>query len=179
MMKKILMLFVLLIACQVQTTSSHTSEISIEESDSITDEQEPTNMKGMLAAHNKWRAELDIPPLVWSNELAAEAQKWANKLKRSGCDMKHSNSKYGENLYWSSGLNPRPEDVVASWASEKKYFNFKTKKCKGNWAKCGHYTQVIWKNTKKVGCAVVKCGNEQVWVCNYDPAGNWSGQAPY
>lgn len=176
-MKRILAIFILLLACQAQPSSSPIQTTSM--SSTSSGSTEPAHMKGMVAAHNKWRKELNLPPLEWSNELAEVAQKWANKLKRQGCKMKHSTSSYGENLYWSSGMNTTPEDVVDSWASEKKYFNFKKKKCNGAWYKCGHYTQVIWKNTKKVGCAMVKCGNQQVWVCNYDPAGNYTGEAPY
>ena len=176
-MKKLFLFFVLLFICQIPSNSSGYEQLA--PSETLRDDQEPANMKGMVAVHNKWRKALGLPPLVWSNKLAAEAQKWANKLKRKGCKMQHSSSSYGENLYWSMGMLPTPEDVVDSWASERKFFNFKKKQCKGNWAKCGHYTQVIWRNTKKVGCAMVKCGDEQVWVCNYDPPGNYSGEKPY
>ena len=177
-MKKALILMIVLIACQAQTTPTSVASTSVSK-EKLAEDTEPAEMKGMLAAHNKWRKELNLPPLVWSNELAAVAQKWANKLKRKGCKMEHSSNQFGENLYWSSGMAPTPEHVVGSWASEKKYFNFKTKKCKGNWSKCGHYTQLIWKSTKKVGCAKVTCGGEQVWVCNYDPPGNYTGMDPY
>ena len=69
---------------------------------------EPENMKGMLAAHNKYRSELGIPNLVWSNKLAASSQKWANELQRRGCEIEHSDSQYGENIAWNSGFNETP-----------------------------------------------------------------------
>lgn len=180
-MKKLCLLFLLILACQAQQNNStaSTPETLPNATEMVTGDEEPEKMRGMVAAHNKWRKELGLPPLEWSNELAGVAQTWANKLKRRGCNMKHSSSQYGENLYWSSGMTPSPEDVVASWASERKYFNHKKKKCNGPWYKCGHYTQLIWKNTKKVGCAVAYCGDQQIWVCNYDPAGNYSGEKPY
>lgn len=150
------------------------------------DEIIPEAMNGMLEAHNKYRAELNLPKLKWSNKIARSAKKWAIQLKNKGCAMKHSPSNYrqgyGENIAWNSGFEETPEGVVDRWASEKKDFNFKTKKCNGGWYPCGHYTQIIWKNTQRVGCVMVKCGNEEVWVCQYDPAGNMNitrGATPY
>ncbi len=141
--------------------------------------EEPPRMKGMVERHNYWRSQLGIGELVWSSELAAFAQEWANKLAKS-CNMKHrQKSPYGENIYWKSAAS-NPSEVVDAWASEQQYFNFTTQKCKGDWSKCGHYTQVIWENTKKVGCAVAVCKDGgEIWVCNYDPPGNYIGQKPY
>lgn len=142
----------------------------------ISSDKEPAKMMGMLDAHNKYRIALNLPLLVWSNDLANSAQKWANELKKKNCLMKHSSRDFrggaGENIAWNSGFNETPEGVVDRWASEKEYFNFNTRKCDESWDKCGHYTQVIWRNTKKVGCAMVQCGDEQIWVCQYWPAGN-------
>ena len=44
---------------------------------------------------------------------------------------------------------------------------------------CGHYTQVVWRKSLRVGCGMATCGATEVWVCNYDPAGNWDGERPY
>ena len=46
---------------------------------------------------------------------------------------------------------------------------------------CGHYTQMVWQTSTKVGCAMAVCedSQEQVWVCQYQPAGNWVGKKPY
>jgi hypothetical protein len=44
----------------------------------------------------------------------------------------------------------------------------------------GHYTQLVWAQTAKVGCGFVQYGkNEQLLVCNYLPAGNTIGQKMY
>jgi len=142
----------------------------------LSQDKEPKKMQGMLKAHNKYRKALGLPNLIWSNTLAANAQKWANHLKDQNCSIRHSPKKsrigYGENIAWNSGYNDTPEGVVDRWCSEQENFNFETRKCNGNWQLCGHYTQVIWRATERVGCAVVQCGNQQVWVCQYDPAGN-------
>jgi uncharacterized protein YkwD len=139
----------------------------------------PDRMKGMVERHNYWRNQLGIGDLVWSDELAVFAQEWANNLAKS-CKMKHrQKSPYGENIFWTSASS-NPQEVVDAWGSEEQYFNHKTQKCKGDWSVCGHYTQLIWEKTKKVGCAVAVCtGGGEIWVCNYDPPGNYIGQKPY
>lgn len=135
----------------------------------------------ILADHNKYRSALGIPGLTWSNELAAVAQRWANHLAiEQGCRFFHSSSEYGENLSMGSGASHNFTDAIEGWAAERKDFNYTTKQCNGNWAKCGHYTQIIWKSTTKVGCASAKCANGSIIiVCNYDPAGNMMGETPY
>lgn len=147
----------------------------------------------MVAAHNHWRKAVGAPPLTYSTDLAASAMKWANHLNRSKhCRMQHSkpDTKYGESLYWASAiewsdgkreLQPvSPQKVVDNWASERKDFDYKNNRCsKGKM--CGHYTQVVWKTSTTVGCAVAVCedSREQIWVCQYQPPGNWLGQKPY
>jgi pathogenesis-related protein 1 len=144
---------------------------------------EPENMKGMVARHNYWRSKVKVKPLVWSEELAAFAQKWADELARKGCEMEHRpatgewGTRYGENIYWSSGMSNEATAVVDSWASEVKFFNPRNGKCSGG--VCGHYTQIVWSATTQVGCGMAKCGNEEIWVCNYDPPGNYKNQKPY
>jgi pathogenesis-related protein 1 len=151
------------------------------------------NKDEMVAAHNRWRKTVGAPPLTYSAELAKSAQAWANHLKQSNqCKMQHSkpDGNYGENLYWASAIewsNGRreqqtitPQQVVDSWGNERADYNYKTNTCtKGKM--CGHYTQVVWKSTTTVGCAMAVCkdSREQVWVCRYQPPGNWVGQKPY
>ncbi len=147
----------------------------------------PDNMQGIVERHNYWREKVDSPPLVWSEELAAYAQEWANELKKSNkCKMEHRPDKgkfaqlYGENLYWSKGKNRAPIEVVDAWASELEYWNEETLECNKEWWYCGHYTQLVWHTSTEVGCAMVTCdGGEELWVCNYNPPGNWIGEKPY
>ena len=147
----------------------------------------------MVAAHNRWRKTVGAQPLSYSTELAASAQDWANHLKQGNhCQMQHSkpDGRYGENLYWASAVEwsdgrrelqkVSPKQVVDDWGNERTDYDYKNNSCtKGKM--CGHYTQVIWKTTTTVGCAIAVCNDsrEQVWVCQYQPPGNWVGQKPY
>ena len=148
------------------------------------DESEYVEMEGMLDAHNIYRSELGINKLEWSDELAANALIWAKVLKRKcSNNLKHSPKKYskgyGENLALYYDTISKASDVVDYWATEKECFDFKTKKCINNNFNCGHYTQIIWRNTTEVGCAVVQCEDKQIWVCQYNPPGNYIGKETY
>jgi len=149
--------------------------------------------KDMVAAHNRWRKTVGAPPLTYSPELAASSQEWANHLKQDNqCRMQHSkpDGKYGENLFWASAITwsdgkrevqqVKPAKVVDDWASERKNYDYKHNSC-AEGKMCGHYTQVVWKTTTTVGCAVAVCedSRDQIWVCRYQPPGNWVGKKPY
>lgn len=66
-------------------------------------------------------------------------------------------------------------------ASEVQWYDYASNSCNAPAGKsCGHYTQVVWAKSTEVGCGVAICdGKGQIWVCNYKPAGNFSGQKPY
>lgn len=148
----------------------------------------------VITAHNKWRAEVGVTDkLRYSPALAATAQAWADQLKQTNhCQMRHSkpDGRYGENLYWGSAMawsDGRKElqkvsskQVVDSWGSEKADYDYASNQCTPG-KMCGHYTQVIWRSTTTVGCGMAVCEDtqEQVWACQYLPAGNWIGSKPY
>jgi uncharacterized protein YkwD len=155
----------------------------------------------MLAAHNKVRAEVkpepsaSLPPLRWSDALAADAAGVAQR-----CRFEHSGGPHGENLY----ARPRAisaEQVVARWSGEAEHYDLVSNRCEHG-QKCGHYTQVVWEQTTAVGCAVARCGDAapewaratgtarpedpfpawegwSLWVCHYEVRGNRRGQRPY
>ncbi len=147
----------------------------------------------MLSAHNRWRSTVGAPPLTYSTELAASAQAWADNLRQTNqCHMQHSkpDGKYGENLFWASAIEwsdgkrevqkISPKQVVDDWAKERADYDYARNRCTPG-KMCGHYTQVVWRSTTTVGCAMTVCGNtlEQIWVCQYQPPGNWIGKKPY
>ncbi len=145
----------------------------------------------MLAAHNKVRSQHGLPPLSWSTSLAKNAGLWANHLaKEQGCRMQHAKGTgQGENLFWASAAtwsdgrrevqSVTPAQVVRSWVSEEADYDYASNSCRSGKA-CGHYTQIVWKNSTRVGCAKRICSDKsQIWVCRYLPPGNWIGRKPY
>lgn len=144
----------------------------------------------MVTAHNKWRQEVDLPEIKWSGSLAVSAQDWADNLKETqDCNIMHSTSEYGENIYRAEAVKGSvgkteaqaisPTQVTSEWYSEKKDYTYDTNTCATGKA-CGHYTQIVWRATNEIGCGNVVCpDSSQIWVCYYTPAGNTSGIKPY
>jgi uncharacterized protein YkwD len=130
----------------------------------------------MLEAHNAVRKTVGTPPLEWSERLTEVAQKWANYLLKSGQFYHQPKNLYGENLYEISGGEASPVQVLNSWASEAYDYHHRTNSCEST---CGHYTQIVWRETRQVGCAVAKGQGRQVWVCEYAPPGNFVGERPF
>lgn len=134
--------------------------------------------KQFLSAHNKVRKMYDEPPLKWNKKLTRYARRWAAK-RAFDCRMVHSYGPYGENLFWAKHDHWTPSEAVKSWVEEKKYYDPRKKSC-AQGHMCGHYTQVVWKETKRLGCARTKCKNGGLYVmCVYDPPGNYVNESPF
>lgn len=142
----------------------------------MTAQSNSSEEKDMLAAHNAVRKRVGVPPLVWSAPLVQAAAKWARTLAANGKFEHQARNKYGENLFEEIGATASPREVVNSWAAEAKNYNRDRNSCSGT---CGHYTQIVWRGTKEVGCASARSGNRQIWVCEYNPPGNYVGERPY
>jgi len=132
--------------------------------------------RDFLARHNAVRARVGMHPLAWSGRLAAHAQDWADTLLARNQFVHRPNLTYGENLFEITGATASPAQVVNAWSAESRNYDYTSNRCSG---KCGHYTQIVWRDTKRVGCAVARGREREVWVCNYDPPGNWVGKRPY
>ncbi len=132
--------------------------------------------EAMLDAHNGVRARVGIPPLIWSDALATVAQDWANHLIAANAFSHRPDNRFGENLYAMTGGTASPADAVGMWADEARGYDIRGNACSGV---CGHYTQIVWRQTRAVGCATAATPYRQVWVCNYDPPGNFVGYRPY
>ena len=151
----------------------------------------PEQDQEILAAHNRYRAAVGVPALQWSDGLAAGAQQWADYLA-STRQLQHSDRRrrhpsngtpgVGENLAadWH-GLYTVTQ-LVSLWGDERRYFVrgiFPNVSSTGNWEDVAHYTQVVWRNTKQVGCGVARGYGNIVMVCRYSPLGNLDGQIVY
>jgi uncharacterized protein YkwD len=142
----------------------------------------------IIAEHNAVRASaMPVPtpplsPLSWSDTVAAVATAWANN-----CVWMHNQSSgYGENIAATLDSSQTPKQVVDLWAAEAADYNLSSNSCAAG-KECGHYTQIVWRNTSSVGCATVECTSGSpfgagAWtftVCDYSPPGNFVGQRPY
>ena len=153
-------------------------------------------INAVLGIHNRERAAVGVPPLVWSDILAADAQEYADHLAAIGRaehmwqseSTEWSQKAHGanENLAVWGGHNPLNVNatlipMLNFWINEKKDFH-------GTYnAVNGHYTQMIWKATTELGCGIATGpgaglygwnGDRDVLVCRYLPSGN-SGLDPF
>jgi pathogenesis-related protein 1 len=169
---------------------------------------EPGRLLGITFAHNAARARVATSPvlaeLTWSTSIAAVAQAYADKLAAACADtLLHSSDDerrgYGENLasFTSSGgsgqvPNGSAARVVELWESEVDCYTYGpfesgvNATCSAGCADyggCGHYTQLVWRQTQRLGCGLGECTQgktrKSYWVCHYDPPGNFLGSAPY
>lgn len=146
----------------------------------------------ILSAHNRYRREVGVADLTWSKEMAQLGQDWVQQgLATLGCnkirDLDHRpNNQAGENIAYkgaSPKLNLSLKAMVDGWGDEKSNYDPATGECQGG--VCGHYTQMVWANTREVGCGLAYCTDttdDDEWqraslVCNYTPAGNSGGLA--
>ena len=138
----------------------------------------------ILASHNSERERLGLAPLKWNPHLEREAAEWARELNRRGV-LQHASSDVrngtGENLWMGTAGVWDVERMVGMFLDERRHYrhdNFPNISRTGNWADVGHYTQIVWRDTKEVGCAVDTNRGNDVLVCRYWPAGNvWGARA--
>ncbi len=136
----------------------------------------------LLESQNHERVRVGAPPLEWSAKLAADAQLWADHLAQRGT-LEHASyearHKAGENLWMGSAGYYSAEDMIGGFIDERRNFvpgKFPDVSRTGRWQDVAHYTQLIWKDTREVGCAVARGRVNDFLVCRYFPVGNWIGQ---
>jgi uncharacterized protein YkwD len=138
----------------------------------------------LLAAHNAERARVGTPPLRWADSLEAEAGSWARQLIASD-RFAHDPALHGhgENLWTGWGGRVwTPEEMIGEWIAEKANYRhgvFPNVSRTGDWNAVGHYSQLIWRDTTHVGCAVETRGDRSVLACRYAPPGNIDGRTAY
>ncbi|XP_009580557.1 PREDICTED: glioma pathogenesis-related protein 1-like [Fulmarus glacialis] len=161
----------------------------------LPDVGDPKFIEECVRTHNRFRSGVNPPAsnmlyMSWDPDLAKTAKAWAKK-----CLFKHNTyledpgqahpkfSPVGENLWTGSLSIFTVQGAITSWYNEVSAYNYATNNCRGA---CGHYTQIVWATSYKVGCAVHFCPrvayisvtNAAHFICNYGPAGNYPGR-PY
>lgn len=135
----------------------------------------------ILQAHNLERRNVGAAQLVWDSRLAAAADSYAIKLARTGRwghAPTHQRLGQGENVWKGTRGFFTPERMVAEWASGKRMFKpgiFPNVSQSGNWAHVGHYTQIVWPATTRVGCSIRSSAQSDYLVCRYSAPGNVAG----
>ncbi|XP_030006629.1 glioma pathogenesis-related protein 1 [Sphaeramia orbicularis] len=145
--------------------------------------------------HNTARSSVHPPAsdmlyMTWDGGLAATALAWAKQcvFEHNPNPVHPSFTSIGENIW--AGYPPSHFDVsgaIKLWVDEKQHYHYSSNTCT---KVCGHYTQVVWASSDKVGCAVQRCPNGvrktsfdttdgAVFVCNYAAAGNVNRRRPY
>lgn len=173
----------LLAACNSSRPPWADGRMVTEERRETGEEQDLSRLEArLLALHNRERSATEARPLVWDSGLAGAAASYGPALERLG-KLAHSPQAtrpgQGENLWMGTRDAYEMEEMVGSWAAEKSLFRpgiFPTVSTSGNWSDVAHYTQMIWKGTSRVGCAVHKARKWDFLICRYSPYGNVVGQ---
>lgn len=162
---------------------------------------EPAALAGMTLFHNQARAMVDttglvagpLPAFEWDASLAATAAAWLAQCRDTDGDglVDHNPGRsaghpwyVGENLFASTGTATAHDAVLHpmyGWTAERVHYHYATNTCDGG-ATCGHYTQVVWRATQKLGCAIGSCPGltyPSTIVCDYGPGGNVNNDKPY
>lgn len=136
----------------------------------------------ILAAHNAVRAQAGVGPLAWDPALGNSAAAYAQRMAFTGV-FAHSDRSArrgtGENLWMGTHGAFSIETMVGNWASEGRMFRpglFPAVSRTGRWSDVGHYTQMVWPTTTRVGCALATTVRGDYLVCHYSPAGNVDGR---
>jgi hypothetical protein len=135
----------------------------------------------ILGVHNRERAAVGHPPMQWDPALAAAAASYGPQLARLG-RLVHSprESRPGqrENLAMAYRGTHSPEQLLDMWVVEKHLLRpglFPEVSRTGRWKDVAHYTQMVWKTTTRVGCAIHRAQWDYL-ICRYSPPGNVDGK---
>jgi hypothetical protein len=148
-------------------------------------------VQNSLYHHNVHRANHSAPDVSWSESLASSAQELANSCNY-GHNTEIGGGGYGQNIAMYAATNDLGTEVQFIRTSITEYWYNKEIDLYGNaygsepgmggFHEWGHFSQIVWKGTTQVGCAVAYCGSGLASypgyysVCNYSPPGNYQGE---
>ena len=142
----------------------------------------------ILNIHNQERAQVQVPALTWSNNLASDAQEYADYLVSLGLGPEDipphtDDNSQGENLAWGPPDGYTLDGSVQMWANEKSNFQaghiMSASDFNEGVPMIGHYTQMVWSSTTEIGCGQANNADVIYLVCRYTPPGNMYGETPY
>ncbi|GHJ85726.1 hypothetical protein NliqN6_2128 [Naganishia liquefaciens] len=131
----------------------------------------------MLNEHNTFRAKYGANPLTWNATLATFAKNYASQ-----CKFAHSGGPYGENLASSYGYSDPIGTGLTGWEKEAAQYDYNNPTFSPT---TGHFTQMVWKSTTQLGCALITCPAKTLYqasssssylICEYYKPGNYLGQ---
>ncbi|CAK8677878.1 unnamed protein product [Clavelina lepadiformis] len=199
-------LFMISILCNACVAYSDRADVQSTHSRYKRSLPSPEEAKVALDKHNEFRAMIgdegeepipsDMRFMTWDDGLALTSLTYAKK-----CIWKHSHlserktaalsTNNGENLWTGFGdlaINFDPAHGITTWFNEYKDYDFYNKTCTPG-KKCGHYTQVVWAKSYKLGCAWHLCStlvaegdvlkDAMFMVCHYAPGGNVEDEEMY
>nr|ADV57652.1 venom allergen-like protein 1 [Bursaphelenchus mucronatus]ADV57661.1 venom allergen-like protein 1 [Bursaphelenchus mucronatus] len=129
----------------------------------------------------------NIREITWDADLESKADEWAQ-----ACNFEHpSNGGYGQNL--AAQMPHVSADSAATGSAQMWWDEIKdySGDAKFEWStSTGHFTQMAWAETDKIGCAIQNCTNGDTqgfgewkdWtftVCDYMNPGNYDGEDMY
>jgi uncharacterized protein YkwD len=167
------------------TASNQTVEMQTnnESAYDLVEREDAHMVQSILASHNDERARQGQSALIWDAKLARDAQAYAQILADKDI-FEHAaqpvgNGAQGENLWMGSKAAYDWRDMVGMWIDEgtnTKSGAFPNVAKSGDWSDVGHYTQIIWPETAKLGCGLSANRKDEYLVCRYFPAGNVMGK---
>merc|ERR1712228_588767 len=123
----------------------------------------------MLQQHNDYRAAHNAGPLTIDQDLMEKAQAWADELaannKFEHTSVKNLNGEcLGENIAMMSGGEAGAADATRMWYCEVDDYYDTINKWQNSPA-IGHFTQVVWKDSKRVGFGIATGSEDKMSYC--------------
>lgn len=142
------------------------------------------------------------PPLKWDLVIEKAANDWTRVLNQT-CSLYHPSTVQDRNLYLNfdghfKGYQPFGQNLylfmsstlTAATATDVQIASYYKKAVKSWFSECfnyptnngtmGHYTQLVWRTTSRLGCSHTFCRRAGmgaiIVACNYEPGGNVVGQ---
>ena len=144
----------------------------------------PQAAQDLVNFHNRVRNDVGVGPVTWDATIAKFAQDYANKLATTIKQLQHNPNRVlngvtlGENLSWGSAGSWTVLQLADQWESQEKNLWTPGSVIPSGSNPAGHYTQIIWRNSTKIGAGIATGPSGTYLVCNYSPAGNFIGQKP-